>query len=79
MINESSDTLLWWPVSRQMCVVVYSVLNVTMLIAILIRCVICMSFFIGVSLNLHNNMFNAITRANMNFFNTNSSGNTYFI
>jgi ATP-binding cassette subfamily C (CFTR/MRP) protein 4 len=26
------------------------------------------------SMNLHNNMFNAITRATMYFFNTNSSG-----
>lgn len=77
MTNELSDKLLWWPVSRQMCVIVYSVINVTMIVAILIRCIICVSFFMESSMNLHNDMFNAITRAKMYFFSTNSSGKAY--
>ncbi|KAF0706159.1 putative multidrug resistance-associated protein lethal(2)03659, partial [Aphis craccivora] len=37
-------------------------------------CVIMYSVLIGASMNLHNNMFNAITRATMHFFHTNPSG-----
>jgi len=64
-----------WIISRQFCVIMYSILNVTLLVVIFIRCAMFVSVLMGASMNLHNNMFNAITRATMYFFNTNSSGN----
>ncbi|XP_022162516.1 probable multidrug resistance-associated protein lethal(2)03659 [Myzus persicae] len=67
-----SDTS--WVISRQFCVIIYSVINVAMIIVVLIRCATFVSVFIGTSMNLHTSMFNAITRATMYFFNTNSSG-----
>ncbi|XP_060851388.1 probable multidrug resistance-associated protein lethal(2)03659 [Rhopalosiphum padi] len=63
-----------WVISRQCCVIVYTVINVAMIIVVFIRCATFVSVFIGTSMNLHTNMFNAITRATMYFFNTNSSG-----
>ncbi|XP_026805630.1 probable multidrug resistance-associated protein lethal(2)03659 isoform X2 [Rhopalosiphum maidis] len=48
--------------------------NITMLVFIGIRCAMFVTVLTRTSTNLHNNMFNAITRATMNFFNTNSSG-----
>ncbi|KAF0720220.1 putative multidrug resistance-associated protein lethal(2)03659 isoform X2, partial [Aphis craccivora] len=62
-----------WVISRQCCVIVYSVINVAMIIVVFIRCATFVSVFISTSMNLHTNMFNAITRATMYFFNTNSS------
>ncbi|CAH1736130.1 unnamed protein product [Aphis gossypii] len=61
-------------ISRQCCVIVYTVINVTLIIVVFIRCATFVSVFISTSMNLHTNMFNAITRATMYFFNTNSSG-----
>eukprot|EP00102_Acyrthosiphon_pisum_P027033 XP_016664243.1 PREDICTED: probable multidrug resistance-associated protein lethal(2)03659 isoform X1 [Acyrthosiphon pisum] len=63
-----------WIISRQFCVIMYAILNLTLLIVIFIRCAMFVSVLMGTSMNLHNNMFNAITRATMHFFNTNSSG-----
>ncbi|XP_060872281.1 probable multidrug resistance-associated protein lethal(2)03659 isoform X3 [Metopolophium dirhodum] len=63
-----------WIISRQFCVVIYAILNLTLIIVIFIRCAMFVSVLMGTSMNLHNNMFNAITRATMYFFNTNSSG-----
>ncbi|XP_022162518.1 probable multidrug resistance-associated protein lethal(2)03659 isoform X2 [Myzus persicae] len=67
-----SDTPLI--ISRQFCVIMYSFLNITLILVIFIRCAMFISVLMGTSMNLHNNMFNAITRATMHFFNTNSSG-----
>eukprot|EP00102_Acyrthosiphon_pisum_P018651 XP_016655861.1 PREDICTED: probable multidrug resistance-associated protein lethal(2)03659 isoform X2 [Acyrthosiphon pisum] len=61
-------------ISRQFCVIMYAILNLTLLIVIFIRCAMFVSVIMDSSMNLHNNMFNAITRATMYFFNTNSSG-----
>ncbi|KAL4089621.1 hypothetical protein QTP88_024632 [Uroleucon formosanum] len=61
-------------ITRQFCIIMYSVLNLTLLVVIFIRCAMFVSVLMGTSMNLHNNMFNAITRATMYFFNTNSSG-----
>ncbi|XP_060872271.1 probable multidrug resistance-associated protein lethal(2)03659 isoform X2 [Metopolophium dirhodum] len=72
MTYVESDTP--WVISRQFCVIIYAVINVAMLIVVLIRCATFVSVFIGASMNLHTSMFNAITRATMYFFNTNSSG-----
>ncbi|KAL5233639.1 hypothetical protein ACI65C_001049 [Semiaphis heraclei] len=68
----TSDTP--WVISRHSCVIIYTVINVAMIIVVLIRCATFVSVFIGTSMNLHTTMFNAITRATMYFFNTNSSG-----
>jgi ATP-binding cassette subfamily C (CFTR/MRP) protein 4 len=73
-----SDTLLWWTISRQTCIIVFVVFTFSMILAILIRTAIFVSVCMKSSINLHNNMFNAIVRATMYFFNTNSSGNYNF-
>lgn len=72
--SVESPTLLWWSISRQMCVVVFAVLTFAMILATLIRSATFVSVCMKASMTLHNKMFNAITRATMYFFNTNSSG-----
>ncbi|VVC32363.1 Hypothetical protein CINCED_3A001687 [Cinara cedri] len=73
--NESlSDSLLWWSVSRKLCIEVYVSINIMVLVVILIRCIVFVSFFTKSSMNLHNSMFDSITRASMLFFSSNSSG-----
>lgn len=72
--NEVSDTMLGWSISRQICIIVFAVLTFSMILATLIRSATFVSVCMKASMNLHNAMFNAITRATMYFFNTNSSG-----
>jgi len=72
--NGISDQLLWWTISRQTCVIVFAVLTFSMILATLVRSATFVSVCMKASMNLHNKMFNAITRATMYFFNTNSSG-----
>lgn len=72
--DEVSDTLLWWTISRQTCIVVFAVLTFSMILATLVRSATFVSVCTKASMILHNKMFNAITRATMYFFNTNSSG-----
>jgi len=74
-IDEPLNTLLWWSISRQTCVIVYAVLNLTLVTAVLIRCILLVNFYMAVSLNVHSNMFNSIVGAKLHFFNTHSSGN----
>jgi ATP-binding cassette subfamily C (CFTR/MRP) protein 4 len=69
-----SDQLLWWTISRQTCIIVFAVLTFSMILATLVRSATFVSVCMKASMNLHNKMFNAITRATMYFFNTNSSG-----
>lgn len=76
--NVLSNALLSWSISRETCVIVYTTITITMIAAVLMRAALFVSFFMNISKNLHNNMFSAITRATMYFFNTNSSG-TYYI
>lgn len=45
------------------------------LLVVLVRCVFHVLFFTEASINLHDNMFRAVTRAKMYFFYTNPSGN----
>lgn len=73
--NNPTSLLLWWSVSHTFCLTVYIVLNAMILLAVSIRCVSQVLFFTEASINLHNNMFSAVTRAKMYFFYTNSSGN----
>lgn len=60
---------------REIYITVYTVLIVSMLVTIFTRSMMFVSVFMCASKNLHNWMFNAIIRATMYFFNTNSSGN----
>lgn len=77
--EETSSTVLWWTISRPTCVVVFAVLTFSMILATLVRSATFVSVCMKASMNLHNKMFNAITRATMYFFNTNSSGKILFI
>lgn len=72
--NRISDTLLWWKISRQTCIIVFAVFTFSIILAILIRTTIFVSVCMKSSIMLHNKMFNAIVKAPMYFFNTNSSG-----
>lgn len=74
MSDNSINTFLWWSISRQTCVNVFFCLTFIMILATVIRTVTFVSVCMQASMNLHNNMFNAITKATMNFFNENSSG-----
>lgn len=73
--NDPSTTLLWWTISRETCFVVFGVITLSLVIAVIIRSISFVSVCMKSSMTLHNNMFSAITRATMTFFNTNSSGN----
>lgn len=73
--NHTSTTLLWWSISRETCFIVFGILTLLMMLAIIIRTIMFVSVCMKSSMTLHNNMFSAITRATMSFFNTNSSGN----
>lgn len=72
--DEVSDTLMGWTISRHTCIIVFAVFTFAMILATLIRSATFVSVCMKASMNLHNKMFNAITRATMYFFNTNSSG-----
>ncbi|XP_025405942.1 probable multidrug resistance-associated protein lethal(2)03659 isoform X3 [Sipha flava] len=72
--DEVSNILLGWTISRQTCIIVFAVFTFSMILATLIRSATFVSVCMKASMNLHNKMFNAITRATMYFFNTNSSG-----
>ncbi|XP_026805619.1 probable multidrug resistance-associated protein lethal(2)03659 isoform X1 [Rhopalosiphum maidis] len=61
-------------ISREFCVIIYSIINIALLVVIVIRCAMFVSVLMSASMNLHNNMFNAIIRATIYFFNTNPSG-----
>lgn len=74
MASDSSDVLTTTN-CRQMYVITYTILIFSLIIAILIRCILFVSVAISSSVNLHSKMFNAVTKATMHFFNTNSSGN----
>lgn len=75
--NYISDTYLPLINNRQNCIVIYAVLKTTMLIGIIIGSAVFVSICTSSSVNLHNKMYNAVTRASMIFFNSNSSGNNF--
>lgn len=76
--DEPYDNILNWPISRQTCIIMYAILNIFIIVATFIRSAALESFFMKTFENLHNNMFNAIIRSTMHFFNTNSSGKCPF-
>lgn len=71
-------TLIWWPISRESCCIVYALLIFLMILTAAIRSFTFVSVCMTASINLHDKMFNALTRATIYFFNTNSSGMEYF-
>lgn len=73
-----SYPLFWWSISRQKCIIVFAVITISIVLSTLIRSNLCVKICIRASLNLHQMMFSAITRAKMLFFNTNSSGKNIF-
>lgn len=75
-ISDPSATFLWWTITRRTCIAVYTVITITMVVTVFVRCLLFVRFFTNISTNLYNDMFNAVIRATMLFFNTNSSGNS---
>lgn len=76
--DNNLSTLLWWSISRQTCIYVFSVITLIIIIISAMRSILFVSVCMKASLNLHNNMFNALTKAKIYFFNTNPSGNYNF-
>ncbi|XP_015377601.1 PREDICTED: probable multidrug resistance-associated protein lethal(2)03659, partial [Diuraphis noxia] len=72
--DNPSTTLLWWSISRETCFIFFGIITLLMMVAIIIKSIMFVSVCMKSSITLHNNMFSAITRATMYFFNTNSSG-----
>ncbi|XP_066143763.1 probable multidrug resistance-associated protein lethal(2)03659 isoform X2 [Euwallacea fornicatus] len=64
----------FWHFSRETCIYVYSTLMVLLVVFTLLRAFVFFAVCMRASTNLHNNMFQSITRASMRFFNTNSAG-----
>ncbi|VVC26208.1 Hypothetical protein CINCED_3A017920 [Cinara cedri] len=72
--NVTSTSLLGWSITRHTCFVVFAVLTFGVIVTTIIKATTFVSVCMRASVNLHNAMFTAITRATMYFFNTNSSG-----
>lgn len=62
------------PISRDVCIYIYSALIVFTVIITLVRSAAFFSTCMKVSIRLHDRMFQCISRATMRFFNTNPSG-----
>ncbi|XP_048523199.1 probable multidrug resistance-associated protein lethal(2)03659 [Dendroctonus ponderosae] len=73
-LHSSSPHLDIWHFSRETCMYIYSTLMVLLIIFTMVRVFVFFSVCMRASTNLHNNMFQNITRAAMSFFNTNSAG-----
>ncbi|XP_050545467.1 probable multidrug resistance-associated protein lethal(2)03659 isoform X2 [Daktulosphaira vitifoliae] len=74
VIVSENDSIFSWFTTRNGCIIVFSVITFAMIVAALIRSITFVAVCMKASMNLHNKMFNCITRATMYFFNTNSSG-----
>ncbi|XP_044727627.1 ATP-binding cassette sub-family C member 4-like isoform X2 [Chrysoperla carnea] len=64
----------FWELDREMCIYIYTIITIATIIVSLIRSFSFFNVCMNSSINLHDGMFNSITRATMRFFNTNSSG-----
>ncbi|CAL7941040.1 unnamed protein product [Xylocopa violacea] len=77
-VNETSDGRIvedWkGPISRNVCIYVYSALIVFTVIITLTRSITFFTSCMKASVRLHDRMFRSISRATMRFFNTNTSG-----
>ncbi|XP_008186888.2 probable multidrug resistance-associated protein lethal(2)03659 [Acyrthosiphon pisum] len=71
---QPTDGLMPWIVSRQTCVVVFAILTLLIIIFAFTELALMISICTTASSNLHNQMFNSISRATMNFLNKNPSG-----
>lgn len=76
LTHNSFDSIMDSLSIRQNYILVYTVLTVLMIVVIVIRCALTVSFFMDASIVLHKKMFDAIIRTKMIFFYTNSSGKT---
>ncbi|XP_060873079.1 ATP-binding cassette sub-family C member 4-like isoform X2 [Metopolophium dirhodum] len=74
VLRVADNKLIWWSMSRQTCINVFSATIVIMIITVVIRSVLFVSVCMKASMTLHNNMFKALTKATIYFFNTNPSG-----
>jgi len=73
-IKNSINTIFWWSINRETCIYIFSALTVLIIITNMLKSFITISVCMRASTNLHNNMFKALIRAKINFFNTNLSG-----
>lgn len=76
-VNETKDGIVedWrGPISRDVCMYVYTGLIVSTVIITLIRSITFFSTCMRASAKLHDRMFRSISRATMRFFNINPSG-----
>ncbi|XP_003699343.2 putative multidrug resistance-associated protein lethal(2)03659 isoform X2 [Megachile rotundata] len=76
-VNETEDGLVedWkGPISREICMYLYSALILLTVIITLTRSFSFFSACMKASTRLHDRMFQCISRATMRFFNTNTSG-----
>ncbi|XP_060849436.1 ATP-binding cassette sub-family C member 4-like isoform X2 [Rhopalosiphum padi] len=74
LTNNPSNTLIPWIVSRNTCIIVFTVITLSIIISTLIRSALFVSVCTTSSTNLHNRMLGSIIRATMYFFNKNASG-----
>jgi len=72
--SNSSHTSIPWIVCRKTCIIVFTVLTLSVIISTLVRSALFVSVCTTSSTNLHNRMLESIIRATMYFFNKNSSG-----
>lgn len=61
-------------ISREWCIYIFAAITFGMIVVTLVRSFAFVKMCMNISMNLHNSMFNGITRATMYFFNTNPSG-----
>ncbi|XP_060851718.1 ATP-binding cassette sub-family C member 4-like isoform X2 [Rhopalosiphum padi] len=73
-IKNSVNTIFWWSINRETCIYIFAALTVFITITDMFKSFVTVSVCMRASTNLHNNMFNALIRAKINFFNTNLSG-----
>ncbi|XP_025202348.1 probable multidrug resistance-associated protein lethal(2)03659 isoform X2 [Melanaphis sacchari] len=66
--------LIPWIVSRKTCIIVFAALTFSIILGALANSILLVSICTTASTNLHNQMFNAITRSTMHFLNKNPSG-----
>ncbi|XP_060815467.1 probable multidrug resistance-associated protein lethal(2)03659 isoform X2 [Bombus pascuorum] len=76
-VNETKDGIeMDWkgPISRDVCMYVYTGLIVSTVVITIIRSLTFFTTCMRASIKLHDRMFRCISRATMRFFNTNPSG-----
>lgn len=72
--NETIDNIQSNNEIRQYIIVTYSILLLVSLFVYLTRTYGYFAMCLKIALKIHNNLFDGISRATMNFFNTNPSG-----